>query len=263
MQRMRLRSSSRSIPRGLCPRGPSNTLAQTTRFPSSCLSPCFRLFCHGHLDKTVTPAALRMAGAGHARRVICAHAKHIRPRFANTASVAADPPAAAILPVGGVKTTLPGPWCLNHASVTGAAPRPPPATLDDAFPSSRAHTVTVSGLPTDAVNGPPVTPNGPLPSGPSFANLSDRRRVPGARLTFKGVNLPVRMQTAGNRNRLAAGFERPHDGLVPEVSRYLDRENTPMPAAAESASADPDSERQARRNCPRRPEPPRPPWSSG
>src|SRR5262245_17174357 len=40
------------------------------------------------------------------------------------------------------------------------------------FPSSRAQTVTVSGVATDAVIGPAVIPSGPAPSGPSFANFN-------------------------------------------------------------------------------------------
>src|SRR5262245_15503048 len=44
--------------------------------------------------------------------------------------------------------------------------------LLDGLPSSRAQTVSVTGLAGDAETGSEVTPSGPRPSGPFAANLS-------------------------------------------------------------------------------------------
>src|SRR6185436_2809697 len=60
---------------------------------------------------------------------------------------------------------------MNHVSVTGTAPRPALPTLPAALPSSRDHTLSATGVPAVADTGPPVMPSGPLPSGPSAANL--------------------------------------------------------------------------------------------
>ena len=139
------------------------------------------------------------------------------------------PPAAGTSPLSSSNDTSPGAALLEPRQGDGY---PDPSCTADA---SRRLSV-VLGPNRDGKgrsNGRPdrsrrhASGAGALP--PSFGEGQHGRRVAGARLARQGVDLPVRVEPAGDRVALPAKVDRPHHGVVAELRGHDHGEHAPVP----------------------------------